>query len=152
VVFPHEETLTFTLAALQRPWEGEIAIMPQLSRDELWSRVRGLDGQRIPSLTGRSSHRIALIDGAERQYEVQYDSGNTAIVSLDELYALYRELYAHGSLTNSYMDDNVQRILGWDSWNRPGSAMFAILPLLDDAIEAVGGSLKIDAPVGGPSG
>jgi hypothetical protein len=117
--------------------------MPQLSEDEVWTRVRALDGQRIASLTGRSSHRIALVDGAERQYEVQYDSGNTAIVSLHELYALYRELYTHGSLSNSYMTDNVERILGWDSWNRPGSAMLAILPLLDDAIQTVRGSLRI---------
>ena len=45
--------------------------------------------------------------------------------------------------TNSYLRDNVHRTLGWNSWNRPGSAMFAILPLIDDAIQIVGGSLRI---------
>jgi len=120
-----------------------IVIMPRLSQGEVWTRVRDIDGQRITSLTGSSSHRVALVGEAERRYEVQYNSGNTAIVGLDELYALYSELYAHGSLTNSYMRDNVRRILGWDSWNRPGSAMFAILPLIDDAIQIVGGSLRI---------
>jgi hypothetical protein len=117
--------------------------MPKLSEDEVWKRVRGLDGQRVTSLTGRSSHRIALVDSAERCYEVRYNSGNAAIVTLDELYALYRELYAHGSLTNLYMRENVRRVLGWDSWNRPGSAMFAILPLIDDAIQIARGSLRI---------
>ena len=117
--------------------------MPRLSQDEVWTRVRDIDGQRITSLTGSSSHRVALVDEAERRYEVRYNSGNTAIVGLDELYALYSELYAHGSLTNSYLRDNVHRTLGWNSWNRPGSAMFAILPLIDDAIQIVGGSLRI---------
>lgn len=117
--------------------------MPQLSQDEVWTRVRNLDGQRIKSLTGASSHRINALDDSDRRYEVQYNSGNTAIVSLDELYALYGELYAHGSLTNSYMNENVHRILGWDSWNRPGSAMLAILPLIDEAIQIERGSLRI---------
>ena len=70
--------------------------MPRLSQDEVWTRVRDIDGQKgSTSLTGSSSHRVALVDEAERRYEVRYNSGNTAIVGLDELYALYSELYAH---------------------------------------------------------
>jgi hypothetical protein len=117
--------------------------MPQLSEDEVWTRVRSLDGQTITSLTGTSSHRIAVLNDADRRYEVHYSSGNTAIVSLDKLYALYGELYAPGSLTNSYMKGNVHRILGWDSWHRPGSAMLAILPLIDEAIQIERGLLRI---------
>jgi hypothetical protein len=103
--------------------------------------VCNLSGEKIMSLTGTSSHRVASVDKVGKRYEFVYTSGNGIFVSSDELYALYRDLYARGSLTGAYMKENVRRVLGWKSWNRPGRAMFAILPRIDDAIRVVGGSL-----------
>jgi hypothetical protein len=51
---------------------------------------------------------------------------------LVDIYALYRELYTRGELTNDHMEQHSRKILGWSSWHAPGSAMFALLPLLDD--------------------
>jgi hypothetical protein len=116
---------------------------PRLSQDELWAGICNLEGQRIESLTGKSSHRVGSVDKVQKRYEVKYKSGSVAVVSSDELYALYRELYARGSLTNSYMTENARKVLGWESWNRPGSVMFAILPLIDNSIQVDGGSLRV---------
>lgn len=116
---------------------------PRFSQVQVWDRVRQLQGQTIQSLTGMSAHRIAAVDDVGKRYEVRYPSGRSAFVTSDELYALYHELYARGTLTNSYMRANVRRVLGWASWNAPGSAMFAVLPRIDEAIEAVRGSLRI---------
>jgi hypothetical protein len=92
-----------------------------------------------------------LVDQTAKRFEVEYTSGNRFVVSSDELYAPYRELYGRGSLTNSYMKDNDRRILGWSSWNRRGSAMLAILPQIDDGIGVAGGSLCIWWPLVGES-
>lgn len=116
---------------------------PRLSQSELWDGVRRLEGQTIPSLTGQSSHQVVSVNEKAKQYEVQYPSSNRVVVTLEQLYALYRELYARGALTNTYMRANVHRVLGWSSWNRPGSAMFAILPRIDDLIQVSGGALRI---------
>jgi hypothetical protein len=56
-------------------------IAPRLSQDELWAGVCNLKGQRIPSLTGTSFHRVASVDDKQKRYEVEYASGNTAVVS-----------------------------------------------------------------------
>jgi hypothetical protein len=122
---------------------------PRFSQDEIWASVCKLQGQQIASLTGRSGHQVASVDQAGKRYEVEYDSGKRIEVSSDELYALYRELYARGSLTNQYMKVNARPVLGWSSWNAPGSAMFAILPRIDDAIGVEGGSLRIRGVVRG---
>jgi transcriptional regulator with XRE-family HTH domain len=118
---------------------------PRLTPDEICTRLSGLQGRTIESLTGRSQHRIAWVDPAKGEYEIEYESGNRIVVRLEDLYALYRELYVHGSLSNSYMKSNCQRILGWKTWNRPGSAMFAILPLVDETIRSDRGSLRLGA-------
>jgi hypothetical protein len=116
---------------------------PRLSSDQLWEGIRNLQGRDIQSLSGASSHRINSVDEANQSYTLEYPSGNTVVARLDELYRRYAELYATGSLTNAYMRENVSRILGWSSWERPGSSMFAILPRLDDSIRVVGGSLQV---------
>jgi hypothetical protein len=119
---------------------------PRFKLDDFWTRLTGLEGRTIESLTGSDRHRIVRVDRAKKEYQIEYESGNRIVVRLDDLYALYRELYAHGSLSNSYMRSNCQRILGWKTWNRPGSAMFAILRLIDDTIRSKGGSLHLPGP------
>jgi hypothetical protein len=108
-------------------------------------------GRVIRSPNRRSSYRIASVDQTAKRYEVEYTSGNRLVVSSDEHYALYRELYRRGSLTNSNMKDNARRAPGRSSWNRLGSAMVAILPQLDDGIRDAGGSLCIWWPLVGES-
>jgi hypothetical protein len=124
---------------------------PRLSQEELWARLCKLKCREISSLDSRSSYRIASVDRAAERYEVEYTSGKRFVVSSDELYALYRELYGRGSLTNSFMKDNARRVLGWSAWNRPGPAMFAILPLIDDGIRDARGSLCLRWPLVGES-
>jgi transcriptional regulator with XRE-family HTH domain len=116
---------------------------PRFTFEEICSRVAGLRGSRVPSVTGRSSHRIVGVDPAKREYEIEYASGNRILVRMDDLYALYRELYARGSIDGTYVSDNVQRILGWKTWHAPGRALFAILPLVDDSIRSTGGALSL---------
>jgi hypothetical protein len=124
---------------------------PRLSQEEVWARVCKLKGREVPALSRRCSYRIASVDQVAKRYEVEYSSGSGFFVSSDELYALYRELYVQGSLTNSSMKDNVRRVLGWSSWNRRGSAVLAILPGIDDGIRVAGGSLRIWWPLVGES-
>jgi hypothetical protein len=64
-------------------------------------------------------------------------------VHLDKLYTLYCELYTVGTITRSYMDMHCGRLLNRKTWQVPGGAMLAILPLLDDNIRAEGGALAI---------
>jgi transcriptional regulator with XRE-family HTH domain len=116
---------------------------PRFSFQEISTRVAGLRGSHVSSLTGRSSHRIVSVDPTKREYEIEYVSGNRLMVSMDDLYALYRELYARGSLDGSYVSKNVQRILGWSNWHAPGRTLFAILPLIDDSIRVAGGALSL---------
>ena len=155
----------YVVAHGYRPPDGFIAAMlawdetaPRLSQEELWARLCKLWARlcklkcrEISSLNSRSSYRIVSVDQMAKRYEVEYTSGTRFVVSSDELYALYRELYGRGSLTDSYMKDNARRVLGWSSWNRPGSAMFAILPLIDDGIRNVRGSLCLWWPLVGES-
>ena len=119
-----------------------------LSRSQIWVGIKTIyaQGRDILSLVQRRRHKIIAIceanlcyDQEERyiiQYENrQYKTGAGAIdVKLTDLYKLYEELYNNKFLDNSYMKMNCNRILGWKDWNRPGSAMLAILPVLDNSI------------------
>jgi len=120
-----------------------IMATPRFSLDEICTKVFGLRGQSIESLTGRSYHRIVSVDPAKKDYEIEYPSGNRIVVSLNDLYALYGELYAHGFLTASSVKKDLQRILGWKTWHAPGRALFAILPHVDDSIRKNGGELEL---------
>jgi len=115
----------------------------RFSLDEICAKVCGLRGQRVESLTGRSYHRIVSVDPAKKEYMIEYPSSKRIVVSLNDLYALYRELYAHGFLTASHVTKNLQRILGWKAWHVPGRALFAILPRVDDSIRKHGGELVL---------
>ena len=96
---------------------------PRYSLEEVGTRVASLVGRRVLSLTGRSSHRIVRVDPAKMEYEIEYSSGNRVLVRLNDLYALYREVYARGSIDGSYLSNNVESILGWKKWHLPGSCV-----------------------------
>jgi transcriptional regulator with XRE-family HTH domain len=116
---------------------------PRFSRDEIYTKLSGLLGKTIKSLTGSSYHRIVRVDPVKEEYQIEYPSSSRMIVRLDDLYALYREIYARGSIDGAYVSKNVQRILGWKTWHAPGRALFAILPLVDDSIRPDGGALRL---------
>ena len=105
--------------------------------------VKTHQGNRIDSLTGQSHHRIVWADPDRKEYEIEYPSGNRIVVRIDDLYALYCELYARGYIDGSCISSNVQRILGWKTWHAPGRALLAILPLIDDSIRIDGGALAL---------
>jgi transcriptional regulator with XRE-family HTH domain len=118
---------------------------PRFSREQLWKEFLAVaeeyGDQDIDSLTGQSSHRIISLDDGRHEYEIEYGtkSASRATVTLEDLYALYCELYRNGVLSNKHMREHLGQILpGWRSWHAPGSAMFAILPLLDDKIVKAG--------------
>jgi len=118
---------------------------PRYSLQEIWNKIPSLykEGTIIHSLTGRKYHHIIWIDETTQQYKIKYESGNTKKISIEDLYVLYSELYKIGSLTNSYMQQHCERLLDWSKWHAPGSAMFALLPFLDDNIQVQKGELHI---------
>ena len=120
---------------------------PRYSKVELWHHICGLQesGKEISAIVRRTNkHRIVHLDKAKMRYVIEYaDTGNVKAVSLDELYALYKELYSNGWLTRKYMEINCQRILGWKTLHAPGAAMRAILPVLDDDILVHEGRLSV---------
>lgn len=130
-----------------------------LSRSQIWAGIKTIYAQRIDilSLVERRPHKIIAICEAnlcydqEERYIIQYGNKNRQYktgagaidVKLTDLYKLYEELYNRRILDNSYMKMNCRRILGWKDWNRPGSAMLAILPLLDKNIIVTDGTLSV---------
>ena len=134
---------------LQQRWKPilnppkEPSMSPRFTQDELWKRFGSLPSSRISSLTGKSYHDIIHTNPTDRIYTIRYSSGNEIGVTLEDVYALYRELYTCGKLTNGHMEQHCREILGWSSWHAPGSAMFALLPLLDDHIQVKRGKLSV---------
>lgn len=116
---------------------------PPYSEADIWKKILHLDKQRIPSLDGKTWHTIIIKDETRRRYKIQYPRRYTAWVHMDKLYTLYCELYAVGTITRSYMDTHCGRLLNRKTWQVPGGAMLAILPLLDDNIHAEGSTLSI---------
>jgi uncharacterized HhH-GPD family protein len=98
---------------------------------------------KIHSLTGKSCHTIENVDPINGMYYIKYPSENVISVRFDDLYNLYKELNLRGELDNSYMKINCKKVLGWSNWHAPGSAMFAILPLIDNGIRSEKGRLFI---------
>lgn len=116
---------------------------PRFSIEEVVAVVSNLEGETIRSLTGRSSHVVKSVDKASLTYEIEYESGNRKTIKVEELYTLYAHLYAHNKLTNEYMLENHEEVLGWKHWHAPGSAMLAILPHIDDKIRYEGANLYL---------
>lgn len=116
---------------------------PRYTEAEIWQRILQIDDQKITSLDGNTWHTIIAKDETRRRYKIQYPRRYTAWVHINKLYTLYCELYAVGSITKSYMNEHCGRLLNRKTWQVPGGAMLAILPLLDDAIRAEGGALVL---------
>ncbi len=116
---------------------------PRYSEAELWNRIVEHDFGTIPSLEGKTWHTIIIKDTDKQRYKIQYPRRYTAWVHLHKLYTLYCEVYQVGSLTRAYMNKHCRRLLNRSTWQIPGAAMLAILPLLDDTIYSEGGALYI---------
>ena len=118
--------------------------VPRYSEQELWEKLRALEGRTIESLARRYSHTIVACEDPRKRYTIRHNrTGKEVMVRLVDVYALYLELYRFGSLTNRYMNEHCQRILGRSEWRAPGSAMFAVLPHLDGNIQSRRGKLYI---------
>lgn len=118
-------------------------MQPRYTKEQLWERIVHIGNTKIPSLNGKTWHMIIARDDDKSRYKIQYPRRYTAWVHLEKLYVLYCELYLVGSLTRSYMDTHCNRLLERTTWQVPGAAMLAILPLLDDAIEAGDGFVRL---------
>jgi hypothetical protein len=116
---------------------------PRYTEAEIWQKLLQIDEQKIPSLDGNTWHTIIEQDETKQRYKIQYPRRYTAWVHLTKLYTLYCEVYAVGSITKSYMDEHCGRLLNRKTWQVPGGAMLAILPLLDDAIRVERGALVL---------
>lgn len=120
---------------------------PHHSETELWRRVCNLwAGDYVwKSLVEKNSYAAARIDEAEKRCEFEYESGNRRWIPLEDLYAVYEELYRMGRLSTAYLRDadNCERVLGRRHWHAPGAAMLALLPHLDDRIVSAEGQLLI---------
>lgn len=121
----------------------EASMSPRFIKDELWKRFLALPSSRIYSLTGRSYHDIVDTNLTSQTYTIRYPSGNDIVVTLEDVNAVYCALYARGELTNDHMEEHCREILRWPRWHAPGSAMFAILPRLDDHIQVTRGKLSV---------
>ena len=113
---------------------------PRYSKMQLWGRIRELHrrGEKI-STSGqtRRSHTIKELHEGQLTYTILYDpSGNTKPVALDDVYAIYKELYANGWIDGDYMKVNCERILGRKKLDAPGAAMRSILRFVDDNVLA----------------
>ena len=105
-----------------------------LSDDELWKALEQLysNGTIIHSIKMRSSHKIVATKPASREYTIEYtDSGEPVNVDFSKVSKMYSMLCEHGRLFNSDMEEYGHAEIGMTNWHIPGSAMLAILPLLD---------------------
>ena len=112
--------------------------------EQLWDKFLGVTSRmsQIKSLTGRSWHKIISVDSSNREYRIAYPTGNQKNISFKELYEMYCELMDNGYLDCPYMAKNYRKVLKrWKAWTAPGSAMLAILPLLDERIRVDGGKI-----------
>ncbi len=114
------------------------------SEEDLWARVQQLYQTRavFASVVRRHLYTIASVDDNTRSYVVRYESGNTKLIPISDLFAVYKELYRVGRLPRGYVRANGRRILGHTKYSHaPGATIYAILPKLDDAIRVEEGGL-----------
>ena len=127
---------------------------PLNTSEFLWPKIVKLCNERarIESLTGRSSHTMVSFSpdenphrGDNMTYVIRYNFGSQQTVKFVEICELYDILWKRAksvnppsiTLTSKEMGDGLYEEMFNRSWNRPGSAMLAILPYLDDRIEVV---------------
>ena len=105
-----------------------------LTDDELWNGIERLCSSEsvIESLNRSSHHTIISISPTSRAYTLEYGkSGKPVDVDFWKVCKMYSMLYESGSLTNSYMEEEGHALIDMAGWNRPGSAMLAVIPVLD---------------------
>ena len=122
-----------------------------LTDDELWAGIEQLCSSKtvIHSLNKSSNHEIVATRPASREYTLEYGkSGKPVDVEFWKVCKMYSMLYEEGSLTNTHMEEEGHALIDMASWNRPGSAMLAVIPLLDSDVHVESGrtvSLWVDA-------
>ena len=103
-----------------------------------WEGVSGLHskGERFYSLVRKNEYQITALDKTNDRYRIKYESKREKWVPMNELYAIYPELYRLGTLPRNYLrnPENSIRIIGRGKWHAPGASMYAILPVLDKSI------------------
>ncbi len=127
--------------------ESPVGARPRYSRQELWQRIQNLWGRGCVwmSLVAHKGYRATDLDETQRRCEFEYESGTRKWIPLDDLYAVYAELYRRERLSRAYLKDpdNSQRVVGRRYWHAPGAAIFGLLPVLDDRIGSSDGELFV---------
>ncbi len=115
---------------------------PRYTEDELWERLRAIwnCGATYHSLVQKRKYVMLSLNELKKNCTFRFESGHPKAIPFDDLYAIYTELYARGDLPRDFLrnSENSLRVMGRKSWHSPGAAMYALLPLLDDAIKIVG--------------
>jgi hypothetical protein len=128
---------------------------PRYDRNQLWERMRAfwLPGTQYRSLVHRNRYTVLGLDEEGRRCNFRYESGREdKWITLDDLYALYEELYRCGRLPRNHLRNpaNSMRIVGRASWHAPGAAIYALLPHLDDKITVLQGGHLVVGGLGAP--
>ena len=115
-----------------------------LSDDELWTALEQLNTHNtlIRSLTMTSSHRIIGTNAGKREYTIKFTDGDEDKVEFWKISKMYSMLCENGQLFNSDMKKDGFSEIGMTEWHAPGSAMLAVLPLLDFRITVHEGGSK----------
>ena len=109
-----------------------------LSEDEMWRGIEKLcrDDSVIDSLKKLSHHKITAISPASRTYTITYGrSGKSIEADFWKVYKMYSMLCENGRIFNQDMVNGGHTEIGMKHWNRPGSAMLAVIPYLDPKVE-----------------
>ena len=118
-----------------------------LTEDELWSGIEKLlsESTVVESLKRKSHHTIIATNPATREYTIKYgESGNPVVVKFWKVCKMYSMLCDAGRLFNSDMENGGHNEVDMSTWHKPGSAMLAVIPLLDSEV-----SINEDGPEAG---
>jgi hypothetical protein len=109
-----------------------------LSKNTLWLKIHDLACTSSPfySLVRGHKYVVESVREEDQTLRVRFQSRRLRRIKLDDLYAIYTELYRLGRLPRNHFLDrsNSMRVLRKGYWHAPGAAMFAILPELDSSI------------------
>jgi len=108
-----------------------------LTEDELWSGVEKLFSEStvVESLKRKSHHTIIATNPATREYTIKYGkSGDPVVVKFWKVCKMYSMLCDAGRLFNSDMENGGHNEVDMSTWHIPGSAMLAVIPLLDSEV------------------
>jgi hypothetical protein len=108
-----------------------------LTEDELWSGVEKLFSEStvVESLKRKSHHTIIATNPATKEYTIKYGkSGDPVVVKFWKVCKMYSMLCDAGRLFNSDMKNGGHNEVDMSTWHIPGSAMLAVIPLLDSEV------------------